>query len=238
MTRGPLLLLRHGRTAWSAAGRITGWEDPPLDATGEEEARRAGRRLAGLGVEVSTVLTSCSRRAGRTAELVLASTGAAAAAAGPVLADWRLNERHYGHLHGLDRAVARERFGKERERAWRHDPDLVPPPLFRSDPRHPVHDPRYREVDPARLPGAESLAQLGQRVGEVWRELAEPRLQAGAGVLVVGHCHALRSLLAHLAVTDVARPFASTGSGVLIAPDGAVRELEVGRPGLDPGSVR
>lgn len=225
MTRGPLLLLRHGRTAWSAAGRITGWEDPPLDATGEDEARRAGRRLAGLGIEVTAVLTSCSWRAGRTAELVLASAGAAAAGAAPVLADWRLNERHYGQLQGLDRAAVRERYGKERERAWRHDRDLVPPPLSRSDPRHPANDPRYRGVDPARLPGAESLAQLGQRVGEVWRELAEPRVQAGAGVLVVGHCHALRALLVHLGVTDVARPLASTGSGVLIAPDGAAREL-------------
>lgn len=197
---------------------MTGWADPPLDATGRAEAGKAGDLLAGLGFVPDLVLTSCARRAETTAELVLEAVGATGV---PVRADWRLNERHLGQLQGLDRATARRRYGKELVRAWRRADDAAPPALGRSDPRHPVHDPRYRHVDPGRLPGSETRAELERRVLEAWRELAVPALEAGLDVLVVGHCHALRGLLHQLgAHEDDPPPFAATGSGVVLV-DGA-----------------
>ncbi len=229
MRAGPLVLLRHGQTAWSASGRMTGWADPPLDATGRAEAGEAGAALARLGLVPDVALTSFARRAAATAELALEAAGARHV---PVRADWRLNERHLGQLQGLDRSAAVARYGKEQVRAWRSADDAAPPPLSRADPRHPAHDPRYRQVDPERLPGSETRAELERRVLDAWRELAEPPLAAGLGVLVVGHCHALRALLRHLGVRHDPAALAATGSAVVLgggpplalAPRGTIGE--------------
>ena len=223
--RGALVLVRHGRTAWSAAGRITGWEDPPLDELGEHEARRVGTVLAARGFRPAVVLTSCAGRARRTAELA-AEAGVGGQAA--VHADWRLNERHFGQLQGLDRRAARERFGKALVRACSIDPAAVPPQIARSDRRHPVHDAAYGRVDPARLPGGESLAQLAERVLECWHELAEPPLRRGVDVLVVSHCHALRALVRHLGGGIDSRCFSATGSALLLG--GGAGPIEIGGP--------
>lgn len=211
---GRLVLLRHGRTEWSATGRITGWEDPPLDDGGEAEARWAGALVASRGIRPAAVFTSCARRARRTAELVLETALGHGAS---VRADWRLNERHFGQLQGLDRHGARELLGRDWVRACSADPRLVPPEIPRTDRRHPVHDRAYRHVDRSRLPGGESLEQLDGRVLECWREVLEPTVRSGADVLVVGHCHALRALARHLgAGARGGQPFARTGSGLVV----------------------
>jgi 2,3-bisphosphoglycerate-dependent phosphoglycerate mutase len=214
--RGSLVLLRHGRTEWNDRGLITGWADPPLTRAGEREAHRVGEFLRANGVSVSVVLTSMAQRAIDTASIVLEELGECQVARS---ADWRLNERHFGELQGLDRPTALERFGRPAVRDWKHDPHAAPPALRRSDPRHPRHDARYAEVDPRRLPGTETSEQLIARVGECWREVIDPHLEEGRSVLVVSHCHSLRALNSLLRAdpdadpdADSTPPFRSPGS--------------------------
>ncbi len=193
--RGDLVLVRHGRTAWNEAGLIIGWEDPPLSATGAAEAERAGQLVAAEQLRITRVYTSLARRAVATAAEVVRHLD------GPqpdVIGDWRLNERHFGQLQGLDRAAAFERFGRAAVRSWKHDRDAVPPALVTTDMAHPVHDPRYRGVDPALLPGAESMANLVVRVLACWRERIAPSLEEGHDVLIVSHLHSLNAIAAEL----------------------------------------
>ena len=189
--RGALILIRHGRTCWNDKGLIIGWEDPPLNEAGTCEATRAGQLISALGLPIANVFTSPARRTTATVELVLAALD------GPspiILADWRLNERHFGLLQGLDRTTAAELYGRKALRAWKHDPVAVPPPVPPEDGRHPVHDNRYSHVERQLLPGAESNAQHGARVLECWRDSINVHLERGVNVLVVGHCHSLRIL--------------------------------------------
>lgn len=200
-----LVLLRHGRTPWNDEGRFTGWEDPPLSAGGQGDAGRAGTVLASTGLRVDAVFTSLALRTTATARLALAALGDPHVA---TTADWRLNERHFGSLQGLDRATATERHGRKALRRWRHDDLAAPPPIPATDPRHPRHDPRYVHVPPELLPGSESLADLAARTLACWRDQIGPSLAGGRTVLVVGHCHGLRALVAHL----------TTGAGGALPP--------------------
>ncbi len=189
-----LVLARHAESDWSAAGRLTGWSDPPLSIRGERRAYEAGGDLAALGVAIDRVYTSLLRRATQTASITLAAAGARPAA----VADWRLNERHLGRLEGLTKAEVIANWGNERRRQWRDDALSRPPPLGVGDPSHPRRDPRYRHVPADQLPDGEPRRDADLRVLAFFHERVVPDLGAGRTVLLVAHLGPLRALAHHL----------------------------------------
>ena len=221
--RGTLVLLRHGRTQWNDESRFTGWADPSLSELGTREAAWAGEVIASCGVRVSVVIASFASRALQTATFAMPVTSAP-----DRRRDWRLNERHFGLLQGLDRSAAIDRYGKASVRQWRRDRDAVPPAIPKDDARHPHHDPRYAGVAPAELPGAESKADHERRIRACWLDTIDPLLVNGVAVLVVAHCHSLRALARLAATRDVDESptlFAATGSVAIVTGSGALREL-------------
>jgi len=213
-TSGTLVLVRHGRTAWNDGHFMTGWANPALSPTGVEEARSLGRRLRRAGVAPTHVVTSRSDRAIETAGVIVEELDVDL----DVRTSWYWNERHLGMLQGLDREAARLIYGRERVREWKRRRDATPPSLPWDDPRHPRHDVRYRDVDPRTLPGAESVAAMAERLATGWRRDVEPLVEGGATVMVVGHCHSLRELLATLEVTDTCAhaSFARPGDSITL----------------------
>jgi 2,3-bisphosphoglycerate-dependent phosphoglycerate mutase len=187
-----LVLLRHGQSAWNLENLFTGWTDVDLTAQGREEARAAGRLLREDGFEFGQAFTSVLKRAIRTLWILLDEMDRMWI---PVERDWRLNERHYGALQGLDKAETTAKYGAEQVKTWRRSYDVPPPPLAADDPRHPRFDPRYRGVDPALLPATESLKETLARVEPWWRDRLVPALAAGRDVLVVAHGNSLRALV-------------------------------------------
>ena len=159
---GKLLLVRHGQSTWNLENLFTGWTDVDLSAQGVEEARRAGAEIARCGVLPDVVYTSVLKRAIRTEWLILEALDLLWL---PVLRDWRLNERHYGALQGLNKAETTAKYGAAQVKIWRRSYDVPPPPLAADDPRHPRHDRRYAQVDPAQLPATESLKDTLARNG-------------------------------------------------------------------------
>jgi 2,3-bisphosphoglycerate-dependent phosphoglycerate mutase len=191
-----LVLLRHGESTWNAENRFTGWVDVDLTPRGEAEARAAGRLLAEEdGIEVDVVHTSVLTRAVRTANLALEEMGRSYL---PVRRHWRLNERHYGALQGLDKRETAALHGAEQVRAWRRGYRTPPPPLPRDHPSHPRADPRYRNVPPSALPDTECLADVVRRLRPYWEDAIAPDLFAGLTVLVVAHGNSLRALVKEL----------------------------------------
>jgi 2,3-bisphosphoglycerate-dependent phosphoglycerate mutase len=195
-----LVLLRHGESVWNAENLFTGWTDVDLSPAGEREAVQAGELLAeDPSVDLRLVHTSVLTRAIRTADLVLEAGKRSWL---PVRRHWRLNERHYGDLQGLDKKATAAKFGLEQVRLWRRSYDVPPPALPRDDPRHPSHDPRYRDVPVHVLPGTECLADVVARVLPYWDDVVVPDLYAagarGGAVLVVAHGNSIRALRKHL----------------------------------------
>jgi 2,3-bisphosphoglycerate-dependent phosphoglycerate mutase len=193
-----LVLLRHGESTWNAENLFTGWTDVDLTPKGEEEARLAGSLLAeesGRGLEFEVVHTSVLTRAVRTANITLDALGRSWL---PVRRHWRLNERHYGDLQGLNKKETAARFGAEQVKLWRRSYDVPPPPLGRDDPRHPVHDRRYRALPARALPGTECLADVVTRMVPYWEDHIAPDLRAFGGVLVVAHGNSIRALVKYL----------------------------------------
>jgi 2,3-bisphosphoglycerate-dependent phosphoglycerate mutase len=195
-----LVLLRHGESTWNAENRFTGWTDVDLSPKGEEEAVEAGKLLAEEdSLDLRIVHTSVLTRAVRTANLAL---DAADRTWLPVRRHWRLNERHYGGLQGLNKVQTAERHGKEQVRVWRRSYDIAPPALPEGDPRHPGADPRYRDVPAHDLPATECLADVVARVLPYWDDAIVPDLYATAGrggaVLVVAHGNSIRALRKYL----------------------------------------
>jgi len=189
---GKLVLLRHGQSAWNLENLFTGWTDVDLTDQGRQEAAAAGRLLREQGFEFTQSFTSVLKRAIRTLWIALDEMDRMWI---PVERDWRLNERHYGALQGLDKAATTARYGAAQVKVWRRSYDIPPPPLATDDPRHPRFDVRYRRVDPARLPATESLKDTLARVEPWWRERLVPALRAGGDVLVVAHGNSLRALV-------------------------------------------
>lgn len=200
-----LVLLRHGESTWNAENRFTGWTDVDLSAAGEEEAATAGRLLAAeRSLDLRLVHTSVLTRAVRTANLAL---DVAARSWLPVRRHWRLNERHYGALQGLNKKETAEQHGKEQVLLWRRSYDVPPPALQDGDERHPRFDPRYRGVPVHVLPATECLADVVARVLPYWDDVVVPDLYAagaqGGAVLVVAHGNSIRALRKHLdAISD------------------------------------
>jgi len=195
-----LLLLRHGESAWNAENRFTGWIDVELSDNGRAEAVAAGRLMADEpGLDLRLLHTSVLVRAITTAELALHEAGRSWV---PARRHWRLNERHYGALQGLDKRQTAARHGEAQVKLWRRSYSVPPPPLPPEHPDNPVNDPRYRDVDPADLPLTECLADVVRRVVPYWEEAIVPDLRAeadrGGAVLVVAHGNSIRALRKHI----------------------------------------
>ncbi|MEX0864408.1 MAG: 2,3-diphosphoglycerate-dependent phosphoglycerate mutase [Acidimicrobiia bacterium] len=190
-----LILLRHGQSTWNLENLFTGWTDVGLTEPGKEEARQAGRLIREAGLTPDFLHTSVLSRAIDTADLTVAEGGWGEL---PTKRSWRLNERHYGALQGLDKKETAARYGEEQVLAWRRSYDVSPPPLDLDDQRHPIHDPRYAGVDPADLPATECLADVVDRMMPYWFEEIVPQLEAGMTPLVVAHGNSIRALVKHL----------------------------------------
>lgn len=190
-----LVLLRHGQSSWNLENRFTGWWDVDLSPRGEEEATAAGRLMAGEGIAPDVVHTSVLTRAIRSASLALEAAGRPWI---PVHRHWRLNERHYGALTGLDKAETRARYGEERFMAWRRSFDTPPPPLDPASPWAVAGDPRYATLAPGAVPATECLADVIVRMLPYFDDAVVPDLLAGRTVLVAAHGNSLRALIKHL----------------------------------------
>ena len=187
---GKLVLCRHGQSDWNLKNLFTGWKDVDLTEQGIQEAVDAGKLLSKMGYEFDIAFTSVLKRAIRTLWLMLDEMDQMWI---PVVRDWRLNERHYGALQGLNKAETAAKYGDEQVHIWRRSYDIPPPELEPSDERHPAHDPRYAGID--NLPSTESLAITLERVRPCWEELIAPELRAGKDVLIAAHGNSLRALV-------------------------------------------
>jgi 2,3-bisphosphoglycerate-dependent phosphoglycerate mutase len=190
-----LILLRHGQSTWNLENLFTGWTDVGLTELGEEEAREAGRLIDDEGLDPDILHTSVLVRAIRTAELTLEVMGRQYL---PVRRSWRLNERHYGALQGLDKKQTVEEHGADQVLLWRRSYDVRPPPLAPGDERHPRHDPRYRGLPPDLIPATECLEDVVVRMLPYWYDTIVPDLLDGREPLVVAHGNSLRALVKHL----------------------------------------
>jgi 2,3-bisphosphoglycerate-dependent phosphoglycerate mutase len=207
-----LVLLRHGQSRWNLENLFTGWVDVGLSPAGEEEARAAGRLLDEAGLAFDVVHTSLLARAIRSAELALGEMGVSWL---PVHRHWRLNERHYGGLQGLDKKETAERYGLEQVQVWRRSYDTPPPPLAEDSDMAAGQDPRYAGVPRDQLPSAECLADVVARVLPYWHDVVAADLLAGRRVLVVAHGNSLRALVKHLeAIPDREIPDLEIPTGV------------------------
>ncbi len=189
---GKLLLVRHGQSTWNLENLFTGWTDVDLSAAGIDEARQAGREIARAGVLPDLVLTSVLTRAIRTEWLILEELQLLWL---PVERHWRLNERHYGALQGLNKAQTVAQYGEAQVKIWRRSYDVPPPPLDFDDPRHPRFERRYAQVPVADLPATESLKSTLARVLPCWEQRIAPKLRAGRNVMIVAHGNSLRALV-------------------------------------------
>lgn len=187
-----LIVVRHGESLWNQENRFTGWVDVDLAPKGEEEARSAGRVLKEQKLHFDLVYTSVLKRAIRTLHLALEEMDQLWL---PVRKTWRLNERHYGELQGLNKTEMAEKHGEDQVKIWRRSYDVPPPFLKPEDPRHPRFDPRYQGVSPEELPAGESLKLTAQRFLPLWEQELVPALKAGQNILIVAHGNSLRALM-------------------------------------------
>jgi len=190
-----LILLRHGQSTWNLENLFTGWHDVPLSELGVTEAIDAGRLIKEAGLAPDVVHTSVLVRAIETADLALGELGRTWI---PVRRSWRLNERHYGALEGLNKAQTAERYGADKVKVWRRSFDVRPPDIELSDERHPSHDSRYSTLPPELLPSAECLKDVIERMLPYWYDAIVPDLLRHSCVLVSAHGNSLRALVKHL----------------------------------------
>ncbi len=190
-----LVLLRHGQSTWNKANRFTGWKDVDLTEQGVAEAGEAGRLLREEGLAFDLSFTSLQRRAIRTLWLVLDEMNLMWI---PVIRSWKLNERHYGALEGLNKAETAAEYGEEQVRVWRRSYNIRPPQLARDDERYPGNDPRYAALGESELPLGECLKDTVARFMPYWQEHIEAEIRDGKTVLIVAHGNSLRALVKHL----------------------------------------
>jgi 2,3-bisphosphoglycerate-dependent phosphoglycerate mutase len=190
-----LVLLRHGESTWNKENRFTGWTDVDLTEKGREEAKVAGQLLKAGGFGFDFVYTSVLKRAIRTSFIAQDELDQLWL---PVERSWRLNERHYGALQGLNKAETAAKHGEEQVKIWRRAYAIAPPPLTPDDPRHAARDARYTDVPPSLLPLTESLKDTVDRFLPYWQESIAPRITSGKRVLIVAHGNSLRALVKYL----------------------------------------
>jgi 2,3-bisphosphoglycerate-dependent phosphoglycerate mutase len=234
MSLGTLVLLRHGQSEWNAKNLFTGWVDVPLSARGEREAVRSGELLTEVGPLPDVVHTSLLRRAISTAHLAL---DVADRHWIPVRRDWRLNERHYGALQGMDKAQIRQKYGPEQYERWRRSYDTRPPAIEPGSEFSQHGDPRYAGIT---VPTTESLADVLARMLPYWREAVVPELRAGRTVLVVAHGNSLRALIMHLDRIEaqrIAQLNVPTGIPLRYEFDDQLQPITPGGTYLDPAAA-
>jgi 2,3-bisphosphoglycerate-dependent phosphoglycerate mutase len=222
---GKLVFVRHGQSIWNLDNLFTGWTDVDLSAHGRVEALQAGQELIKEKLTFDIAFPSVLKRAIRTLWIVLDEMDLMWI---PVERSWRLNERHYGALQGLNKAQTVERHGAEQVKIWRRSYDIPPPPLDPNDPRHPRFDPRYRNLKPEHIPATESLKDTLIRVVPYWESRIAPELQAGKNVLVVAHGNSLRALvkmLDDMSDADIVEFNIPTGVPLLYELDGKLRKI-------------
>lgn len=190
-----LVLVRHGESLWNKENRFTGWKDVPLSEKGVEEAKAAGKLLKEEGYEFDVVYTSFLKRAIKTMQLILEESDQLWL---PVYKSWRLNERHYGALEGLNKAETAAQYGEEQVKIWRRSYDTPPPAIDINDPRYPGLDRRYKDMKPSEIPLAECLKDTVDRFLPYWNETILPQLEMDQRVLIVAHGNSLRALIKHL----------------------------------------
>jgi len=190
-----VVLLRHGESTWNSENRFTGWTDVDLSAKGRTEAQEAGRLLKEAGFTFDVAYTSVLKRAIRTCWMALDELDLLWI---PVIRHWRLNERHYGALQGLNKAETAAKHGEAQIKIWRRSYDTPPPPLTADDPRHPAHDPRYADLKPEERPATESLKDTVARFVPYWTGTIGPAIQRGERVLIAAHGNSLRALVKYL----------------------------------------
>lgn len=196
-----LVLIRHGESTWNLENRFTGWADVDLTPKGAEQALLAGKKLKEAGYDFDVAYTSVLKRAIRTLWHVQDSMDLMWL---PVVHSWRLNERHYGALTGLNKAETAEKYGSEQVHIWRRSFDVRPPLLEVDDERNPQHERRYEKLNAADIPLGECLKDNIERVLPLWNESIAPALKAGKRVLIVAHGNSIRALIKYLdAVSDV-----------------------------------
>jgi 2,3-bisphosphoglycerate-dependent phosphoglycerate mutase len=190
-----LVLLRHGQSTWNEENRFTGWTDVDLSAKGITEAREAGRLMKDAGFEFDHAFTSVLRRAIKTLDIALDVMDQSWL---PVTKHWRLNERHYGGLQGLNKAETAAKHGEDQVKIWRRSYDIPPPPLSNAHDPYPGNDRRYANLKPGELPRAESLKDTVARFLPYWHETIAPAITSGQRVLIAAHGNSLRALVKYL----------------------------------------
>lgn len=190
-----IVLIRHGESEWNKENRFTGWTDVPLSEKGISEAKAAGRLMLEEGLTFDIAFTSVLKRAIKTLWLALEEMDQMYI---PVVRSWKLNERHYGGLQGLNKAETAKKYGDDQVKIWRRSYDVRPPMLEESDDRHPSHDARYAGVAKGELPAGECLADTIERVVPYWESVIVPEIKAGKTVVIAAHGNSLRALVKHL----------------------------------------
>ena len=190
-----LVLVRHGQSMWNLENRFTGWTDVELSEQGIKEAKEAGKVLKEKGYGFDVAYTSVLKRANDTLEYILEELGEQDI---PVKKSWRLNERHYGALQGLNKDETKEKYGEEQVLLWRRSTDVRPPALSKDDERYPGNDPKYSDLKENELPTTENLIDTIKRVMEYWNSEIKKDLEAGKRVIIAAHGNSLRGLIKYL----------------------------------------
>ena len=195
-----VVLIRHAQSQWNLENRFTGWANPPLTESGFKEAQHAALMLRQHGYQFDVAFSSRLLRAQQTLDIILETLGQKDL---PQFQDWRLNERHYGQLQGVNKSEKAKEVGEQQVWRWRRGYEDKAEPLPRTDPSHPVHDPLYQDVDPQLLPDVENLAQTRARAVQFWQERVVPCIKRGERALISGHGNTLRALIMDLANLSV-----------------------------------
>ena len=190
-----LVMVRHGQSMWNLENRFTGWTDVDLSENGIKEAQEAGRLLKANGFTFDEAFTSVLKRANHTLEIILNELGESNI---PIHYSWRLNERHYGALQGLNKDETRAKYGAEQVHIWRRSADVRPPALDKSDERYPGNDPKYKDLTPDQLPCTEHLLDTVDRVVPYWNSDIKPALLAGKKCIIAAHGNSIRALVKYI----------------------------------------
>jgi 2,3-bisphosphoglycerate-dependent phosphoglycerate mutase len=234
---GKLILVRHGQSTWNVENLFTGWHDVDLSELGRHEARSAGVEIKKAGIVPDVVFTSVLKRAIRTMWTILDELDLMWL---PVERSWRLNERHYGALQGLDKAQTVEKHGEAQVKIWRRSYDIPPPPLPLDDKRHPIFDRRYARIDPRVLPASESLKDTLARVLPFWNDRIVAELKAGKNVMVVAHGNSLRAvvkMLDNVSEAEITELNIPTGVPLVYELDEGLKPVKSGYLG-DPEAIK
>tara|TARA_Y100001935_G_scaffold240696_1_gene229448 strand:- start:1995 stop:2687 length:693 start_codon:yes stop_codon:yes gene_type:complete len=187
-----LILLRHGESQWNLENRFTGWTNVDLTENGQKEAKKAGFLLKNEKINISKVYVSLLKRAVKTSKICLEHLGCENL---KIEYHWRLNERHYGNLQGLNKTQTAKKYGDDQVLIWRRSYDTPPPKISKNDKRHPIHDPLYKDIDRNLLPSSESLKDTLERVKPLWLDHIMPNLKIGKNVLIVAHGNSIRAIV-------------------------------------------